>query len=75
VSPRRAPSRTWIDRALTSGELDAADGSLAAAERVAVRRPALPSRRGTYVLAVSLRAAMNGERRSLFLSLPFHVRG
>jgi hypothetical protein len=28
-----------------------------------------------YVLAVSLRAAMNGDRRSLFLSLPFHVRG
>jgi len=75
VSPRRSPSRTWIDRALTSGELDAAEGNLAAAARVAVRRPALPKRRGTYVLAVSLRAAMNGDRRSLFLSLPFQGRG
>jgi hypothetical protein len=74
VSPKRAPRRAAIDRALTSGELDAAEGNLAAAARVAVRRPALPKRRGTYVLAVSLRAAMNGDRRSLFLSLPFQVR-
>jgi hypothetical protein len=60
---------------LTSGELAAAEGNLAAGATVRVRRPALPRRRGTYVLAVSLRAAMNGDRRSLFLSLPFHVRG
>jgi hypothetical protein len=75
VAPRRAPSRVWIDQALTSGELQAAEGNLAAGASVALRRPALPVRRGTYVLAVSLRAAMNGDRRSLFLSLPFHVRG
>jgi hypothetical protein len=75
ISPKRAPRRVSIDRALTSGELDAAEGTLSAATRVAVRRPTLPTRRGTYVLAVSLRAAMNGERRSLFLGLPFHVRG
>jgi len=74
VSPKRAPRRVAIDRLLTSGELDAAEGTLAAAATVRVRRPALPTRRGTYVLAVSLRAAMNGDRRSLFLSLPFHVR-
>jgi hypothetical protein len=75
VSPKRTPRRVAIDRLLTSGELDAAEGSLAAAGTVRVRRPALPTRRGTYVLAVSLRAAMNGDRRSLFLSLPFQVRG
>ena len=75
VSPKRAPRRAAIDRALTSAELDAAEGNLAAAANLRIRRPALPSRRGTYVLAVSLRAAMNGDRRSLFLSLPFHVRG
>jgi hypothetical protein len=74
VSPKRAPRRVAIDRALTSGELEAAEGNLAAAATVGVRRPALPKRRGTYVLAVSLRAAMNGDRRSLFLSLPFQVR-
>jgi hypothetical protein len=75
VSPRRLPSRVAIDRLLTSGELDAAEGNLAATASVRVRRPALPRRRGTYVLAVSLRAAMNGDRRSLFLSLPFKIRG
>ena len=75
VSPKRAPRRVTIDRLLTSGELEAAEGNLAAGATVRVRRPALPARRGTYVLAVSLRAAMNGDRRSLFLSLPFHVRG
>ena len=74
VSPRRAPSRVAIDRALTRGELDAAEGNLAAAATVTVRRPALPARRGTYVLAVSLRAAMNGDRRSLFLGPAFRVR-
>src|SRR5439155_26607860 len=71
VSPKRAPRRVAIDRLLTGGELDAAEGSLAATARVVVRRPALPTRRGTYVLAVSLRAAMNGDRRSLFLSSRF----
>jgi hypothetical protein len=75
VSPRRAPSRAAIDQGLTSGELAAAEGNVVAGAPAIVRRPVLPTRRGTYVLAVSLRAATNGHRRSLFLSLPFHVRG
>ena len=75
VAPKRGPRRVAIDRMLTSGELDAAEGPVAAAGTVRVRGPAFPTRRGTYVLAVSLRAAMSGDRRSLFLSLPFHVRG
>ena len=74
VSPKRRPSRAAIDRALASGELDAAEGSVSAASAVPVKRPAAPARHGTYVLAVSLRAAMNGDRRSLFLSRPFRRR-
>ena len=75
VSPKRTPNRVAIGRALASGELTAAEGNLAAGTTVAVRGPARPTRRGTYALAVSLRAAMSGDRRSLFLSRPFRVRG
>jgi hypothetical protein len=74
VFPKRRPNRAAIDRALTSGELEAAEGNVAAGSTTAVARPARPARRGTYVLAVSLRAAMNGERRALFLSTPIRIR-
>jgi hypothetical protein len=74
VSPKRPPSRGAIDRALTSGELDATEGRLPAVATVPVKLPARPTRRGTYVLAVSLQAAMNGDRRSLFLSRLFRLR-
>ncbi|HYZ78627.1 MAG TPA: hypothetical protein VE596_14765 [Gaiellaceae bacterium] len=74
VSPRRRPSRGAIDRALTSGELDAAEGDVSAGGVVTVARPRRPARPGTYVLAVSLRAAMTSDRRSLFLSRPVRVR-
>ena len=73
VFPRRRPNRAAIDRALTSGELEAAEGAVRAGSSTPVRRPERPGRRGTYVLAVSLRAATNGERRSLFLSRAFRV--
>src|SRR5919201_550962 len=56
VAPKRGPRRVAIDRMLTSGELDAAEGPVAAAGTVRVRGPAFPTRRGTYVLAVSMRA-------------------
>jgi hypothetical protein len=74
VFPKRRPNRTAIDRALTSGELEAAEGTVRAGWSIPVRRPARPTRHGLYVLAVSLRAETNGERRSLFLSRPFRVR-
>jgi hypothetical protein len=74
VLARRTPNRTAIDRLLTSGELPAAEGRLAAAATVALKLPARPTRPGTYVLAVSLQAAMNSDRHSLFLSAPFRVR-
>jgi hypothetical protein len=73
VAPRRAPDRTAIARALTSGELRAAEGSFAAAATVPLKAPARPARRGTYVLAVSLQAAMNPDRRTLFLGPAFRV--
>jgi hypothetical protein len=74
LSPKRQPSRGAIDRALTSGELDAAESTVPAGGAVPVARPSRPARRGTYVLAVSLRAAMTSDRRSLFLSRPVRVR-
>ena len=74
VSPKRRPNRAAIDRALASGELDTVEGGVAAASSVSVRVPARPARPGAYVLAVSLRAAMNGERRSLSLGPSFRVR-
>jgi hypothetical protein len=74
VSPKRRPSRGKIDRALTSGELEAAEGDVAAGGAVRVSRPAHPARPGTYVLAVSLRAATTTDRRSLFLSRPVRLR-
>src|SRR5207248_1604093 len=74
VSPKRSPSRGAIDRALTSGELDAAEGDVSAGGLMPVTRPPRPARPGTYVLAVSLRAAMTSDRRSLFLSRPVRIR-
>jgi hypothetical protein len=74
VSPRRALNRAAIGRALASGELASVEGRLGAAASAPVRLPARPARRGTYVLAVSLQAAMNAGRRSLFLSRPFTRR-
>jgi hypothetical protein len=74
VFPKRRPNRIPIDRALTSGELDSTDGTVSAGALTPVKAPARPPRRGTYVLAVSLQAAMNGDRRSLFLGRPFRIR-
>jgi hypothetical protein len=63
-----------IGRALTEGELNVVEGRLTAAATVPLRLPPRPVRRGTYVLAVSLQAAMNADRRSLFLTRAFTRR-
>ena len=73
VAPKRRPNRAAIDRALTSGTLAAEVGNVPATASTPLVLPARPVRRGMYVLAVSLAASTNDDRRSLFLSRPFRV--
>jgi hypothetical protein len=74
---RADAGRPAIARALASTggskAVVAAQGRTRAYERVRVRTPAVWLKRGTYVYAVRLRAAMNPSRTSFFVSAPVRI--